>query len=59
VRLTSAIDAYVADQFAIGRFNSDATERGYRRTLAAHAEDVNNRELYMNPEFRAAAKAVA
>jgi integrase/recombinase XerD len=44
VRLTEAIDAFVEDQFATGRFNSPHTEKGYRRTLVAFAEDTGNRD---------------
>lgn len=40
----SRIDEYVSEQFATGRFNSPNTEKGYRRTLHAHADDVGNRD---------------
>jgi integrase/recombinase XerD len=44
VRMTAAIDEFVADMKADGRFNSAETERSYRTTLSAHAEDVSNRD---------------
>lgn len=44
MRLTVAIDAFVADMSAQGRFNSPRTERAYRATLLLHAEDVDNRD---------------
>lgn len=40
----AAIDEYVADQWAYGRFTSKATEVGYRRVLSLHADDVGNRD---------------
>jgi site-specific recombinase XerD len=39
-----AIDVYVADMRAQGRINSPNTERDYRITLDAHADDVTNRD---------------
>jgi len=42
--LGQAIDLYIADMQAQGRLNSASSARGYRSTLAAHAEDVGNRD---------------
>jgi integrase/recombinase XerD len=44
VSMSSRVDEYVHDQQAAGRFNSPHTEKGYRRTLHAHADDVGNRD---------------
>jgi integrase len=44
MRFTTAIDEYVRDQYATGRFNSAITEQGYRYSLGCHAEDVDNRD---------------
>jgi integrase len=44
VRFVDAIDRYIADMRAQGRINSTSSERGYRATLMAHAEDVANRD---------------
>jgi len=44
VKLTSAIDEYIADMWSSGRFRSAATERNYRSALLAHAKDVSNRD---------------
>lgn len=44
MRFYEAIDLYVADMRAQGRLNSPSSERGYRSTLLAHAEDVHNRD---------------
>jgi integrase/recombinase XerD len=44
MRFDEAIDLYIADMQAQGRLNSASSERGYRSTLVAHAEDVNNRD---------------
>ena len=44
MRFTAAIDLYVQDMWADGRFNSELTERHYRRTLGWHADDVGNRD---------------
>jgi hypothetical protein len=44
VRFYEAIALYVADMRARGRLNSPSSERGYRSTLLAHAEDVHNRD---------------
>lgn len=44
MKLSVAIDAYIADQRVLGRINSPATERDYRGTLRAHALDVSNRD---------------
>jgi integrase len=39
-----AIDRYIEDMRSQGRINSDRTEIGYRACLAAHADDVSNRD---------------
>jgi integrase/recombinase XerD len=44
VRMTAAIDEFVLDMTASGRFNSPRTEASYRRTLELHADDVENRD---------------
>ena len=44
MRFSAAVDEYVADMHAEGRFNSALTERSYRHTLSLHAEDVGNRD---------------
>lgn len=44
MRFTAAIDVYVEEMFAAGRFNSRKTEDTYRATLLKHAEDVGNRD---------------
>lgn len=44
MKLTTAIDEFIADKRSEGRINSDRTEAGYRRTLEAHATDVGNRD---------------
>ena len=44
MRFTDAIDAFIADWRREGRINSDRTEVAYRSRLAAHAEDVSNRD---------------
>lgn len=44
MKLTEAIDIFVADQRQQGRFNSPATERAYRSTLELLAEEVSNRD---------------
>lgn len=45
MRFYEAIDLYIADMMrAQGRLNSSSSERGYRSTLLAHAEDVQNRD---------------
>jgi integrase/recombinase XerD len=44
VKFRDAVEGYIADQFATGRFGSPHTEKGYRRTLHAHADDVGNRD---------------
>jgi integrase len=44
MRLSAAIDSYLADMRAQGRVNSPATERDYRYCLDRHAEDVDNRD---------------
>ncbi len=44
MRFTAAIDVYVSEMLAEGRFNSPKTEAAYRATLEKHAEDVGNRD---------------
>jgi hypothetical protein len=44
MRFYDAIDLYIADMRTQGRLNSPSSERGYRSTLLAHAEDVGNRD---------------
>ena len=44
MKLTSAIDFFIEDMWSSGRMGSEATERDYRGTLRAHAEDVSNRD---------------
>jgi len=44
VKFTAAIDLFIADRSSQGRINSPATERDYRATLLAHADDVENRD---------------
>jgi integrase len=44
MKFYDAIDLYVADMVSEGTFRSPWTERGYRSTLVAHAEDVDNRD---------------
>ena len=44
MRFYDAIDAYIADMQVQGRLTSPSSERGYRSTLLAHAEDVQNRD---------------
>lgn len=44
MRFDQAIDLYIADMQAQGRLNSASSERGYRSTLVAHAEDISNRD---------------
>jgi hypothetical protein len=39
----TAIDRFIADMRVQGRLTSPLSERGYRSTLLAHAEDVQNR----------------
>jgi len=45
MRFHDAIDQYVDDMVAEGRFTSARTVVAYRRTLSLHAEDVSNRSL--------------
>jgi integrase/recombinase XerD len=40
----TAIDRFIADMQMQGRLTSPSSERGYRSTLIAHAEDVQNRD---------------
>jgi integrase len=44
MRFSERIDEYIEDQFATGRFNSEATERGYRLTLERFATHLGNRD---------------
>lgn len=44
MRFTAAIDVFVQEMTAEGRFNSPKTEATYRATLAKHADDVGNRD---------------
>jgi site-specific recombinase XerD len=44
VRFVRAIDAYIDDQRAEGRINSQHTEREYRYVLGRLGEDVDNRD---------------
>jgi integrase/recombinase XerD len=44
VKFYDAIDRYVADMVAEGRFTSPRTVSSYRRTLNLHAADVTNRD---------------
>jgi len=44
VKFDTAIDRYIQDMQAQGRLTSSSSERGYRSTLRAHAEDVQNRD---------------
>lgn len=44
MKFSLAIDMYVRDQYADGRFNSAHTERAYRVTLYAHCDDVGDRD---------------
>lgn len=44
MRFTAAVDTFVAEMWADGRFTSELTERSYRGTLSLHAEDVGNRD---------------
>lgn len=44
MRFTAAVDLYVSEMAAEGRFNSAKTEATYRATLLKHAEDVSNRD---------------
>nr|MDQ3934693.1 hypothetical protein [Actinomycetota bacterium] len=44
MRFRKAVDVFIDDMRAQGRLNSDASERGYRFALDAHAEDVDNRD---------------
>ncbi|MFP5356240.1 MAG: hypothetical protein ACLGIK_14020 [Gemmatimonadota bacterium] len=44
MKLTDAIEAFIADKRSEGRINSPRTEAGYRLTLETHARDVGNRD---------------
>jgi integrase len=44
MRFSDAIDRYIDDMQSQGRLNSPSSERGYRSTLVAHADDVRNRD---------------
>src|SRR4051812_40528013 len=44
MRMTGAIDQYLADMQAAGRINSPSSERAYRASLHRHVDDVANRD---------------
>lgn len=44
MKLTSAIDAFLADAKAEGQLNSPRSETSYRAALRCHADDVGNRD---------------
>lgn len=44
MKLTAAIDEYLADMRSQGRINSPRTERSYYARLLMHADDVANRD---------------
>lgn len=44
MKMSFAVDAYLADMRAEGRINSDVSERSYRDVLNWHGEDVQNRD---------------
>jgi site-specific recombinase XerD len=44
VRFHDAVEQYIVDMRSQGRLNSASSERGYRSTLDAHAEDIGNRD---------------
>lgn len=44
MKFATAIDQYLTEQGRLGRINSPRTEVSYRSRLAAHAEDVCNRD---------------
>lgn len=44
MNLMQAVDAWLAEDSANGRINSQATIASYRRTLQWHSEDVDNRD---------------
>jgi len=44
VRLTTAIDEFLADKRSAGQINSARTEASYRSRLECHAEDVGDRD---------------
>src|SRR4051812_31991164 len=44
MKLTAAIDSFVADMWSQGHMKSPASERSYRSILVRHAEDVANRD---------------
>ena len=44
MKFETAIDLYIADMWTQARITSPSSERGYRSTLMAHAEDVQNRD---------------
>ncbi len=49
MRFNHAIDDFIIDMQSQGRLNSSSSERGYRSTLVAHGQDVNNRDpAYIN-----------
>jgi integrase len=44
MKFETAIDLYITDMQIQARLTSTSSERGYRSTLTAHAEDVQNRD---------------
>jgi hypothetical protein len=44
MKFETAIDLFITDMWTQGRITSPSSERGYRSTLMAHAEDVQNRD---------------
>jgi integrase len=44
VKFDTAIDRFIEDMHVQGRLTSPSSERGYRSTLLAHAEDVQYRD---------------
>lgn len=44
MRFSQAVDLFIDDMKAQGRLNSPASVRGYRFTLDAHSDDVENRD---------------
>ena len=44
MRLTTAIDEFLADKRSAGQINSARTEASYRSRLECHAEDVRDRD---------------
>lgn len=44
MRMTDAIQSYLADMRSEGRLTSDSSERAYYDVLRCHSDDVNNRD---------------